>query len=156
MHAIHHTDRAILNQPTHAVWDAIVSELNGKTTWWHPHNTHRPGSTGPQLQGGTMTTTIHPAGVGKPGPKLRFNSTTTHVTPDVELTQAHTGHFRGTTTYRLTPHNNDTQTLLTITFATTPNGLAKVLHKLANLTAKHTAATQHALSNLQKHLDNQK
>ncbi|MEU3573532.1 hypothetical protein AB0E96_34690 [Kitasatospora sp. NPDC036755] len=156
MHAIHHTDRTILDHPTHEVWDAIVDELNGRTTWWHPHNTHQPGATGPQQAGGTMTTTIHPAGVGKPGPKLRFASTTTQVTPDVELTQTHTGHFHGTTTYRLTPHNNNTQTLLTITFATTPHGLAKILHKLTNLTTKHTAATQDALGNLHRHLGKQK
>ncbi|MFD5438174.1 SRPBCC family protein [Kitasatospora sp. NPDC127067] len=156
MRAIHHTDRTILNHPAHAVWNAIVDELNGRTTWWHPHNTHRPGSTGPQQTGGTTTTTVHPAGVGKPGPKLRFTSTTTQVVPDAELTQSHTGHFQGTTTYRLTPHDNGAQTLLTITFATDPHGLAKFFHKLTNLTTKHTTATQHALSNLRRHLDSQK
>ncbi|MFB7123398.1 SRPBCC family protein [Kitasatospora xanthocidica] len=156
MHAIHHTDRAILDHPTHAVWEAIVDELNGRTTWWHPHNTHQPGPTGPQQEGGTTTTTVHTGGVGKPGPKLRFTSTTTHATPDARLTQSHTGHFHGTTTYQLTPHNDGAQTLLTVTFATTPHGLAKFLHKLTNLTAKHTTATQRALSNLRHHLDNQK
>ncbi|MFI2613097.1 SRPBCC domain-containing protein [Kitasatospora sp. NPDC018619] len=156
MQAIHHTDRTVLDHPVHEVWNAIVDELNGRTTWWHPHNTHQPGPTGPQHPGGTTTTTIHPAGVGKPGPKLRFTSTTTDVTPNALLTQKHTGSFHGTTTYQLTPRNDGAQTLLTITFATTPHGLAKVLHKLTNLTTKHTTATQHALSNLQRHLDSQR
>ncbi|MBD0672759.1 hypothetical protein [Streptomyces sp. CBMA156] len=152
MHAIHHTDQTLLNHPTQAVWDAIISELNGKTTWWHPHNTHQPGPTPPHQSGGTTTTTIHTGGVGKPGPKLRFTSTTTQITPNAQLTQSHTGHFHGTTTYTLTPLHNNTQTRLTITFATTPHRLAKFLHRLTNLTAKHTTATQNALANLHRHL----
>ncbi|MFD8752383.1 hypothetical protein ACFV0O_15575 [Kitasatospora sp. NPDC059577] len=154
MHAIHHTDHTILPHPTETVWNAILNELNGKTTWWHPHNTHQPGPTGPHTTGGTTHTTIHPAGIGKPGPKLHFTSTTTHITPHHTLTQTHTGHFHGTTTYTLTPHHNNTHTLLTITFTTTPHHWPKLLHKLTNLTTKHTTATQHALTNLHHHLTN--
>ncbi|MEV7776598.1 hypothetical protein [Kitasatospora sp. NPDC086791] len=153
MHAIHHTDHTILPHPTTTVWNAIINELNGKTTWWHPHNTHTPGPTPPHTPNGTTHTTVHPAGIGKPGPKLRFTSTTTHITPHHTLTQTHTGHFHGTTTYTLTPHNT-THTLLTITFTTTPHHWPKLLHKLTNLTTKHTTATQHALTNLHHHLTN--
>ncbi|WP_051712223.1 SRPBCC family protein [Streptomyces sp. NRRL S-350] len=152
MHAIHHTDQTLLPHPPAAVWDAIIDELNGKTTWWHPHNTHQPGPTPPDQPNGTTLTTVHPNGIGKPGPKLRFTSTTTDITPHRTLTQTHTGHFQGTTTYTLTPHHDGSHTLLSITFASTPRHWPKLLHKLTNLTSKHTAATQNALANLHHHL----
>ncbi|MFF1788995.1 SRPBCC family protein [Kitasatospora sp. NPDC058243] len=151
MHTYDLINEAIIHAPTHQVWNHLIAELNGTTTWWTPHNTHQPGNPTPEHPGGTTHITIHPNGHTKPGPKIHTTATTTHTTPPHTLTTTHTGHFTGTTTYTLTPTHNNQHTKLTITFTTTPHGWPTLLpkHTIPN---QHTKATHNALTNLNHQL----
>ncbi|MFF3066829.1 SRPBCC domain-containing protein [Kitasatospora sp. NPDC057904] len=153
MHTIDVIDETILNHPTDRVWHALVAELNGAANWWTPHNTFQPGPTAPQHKGGTSRITVHPNGVGKPGPKLRFTATTTHVDAERQLTTTLSGHFTGDFSYTLTPVDDGARTRLTITFTSTPHGWPALLDKVAHLGFKHSQQTQRALTQLRAHLD---
>lgn len=150
MHTINHTATTILPAPAHVVWQHLFTELNGTSTWWHPHNTFRPGPTPPDHLGGATHITVHTNGVNKPGPKIHFTATTTHITPDTHYAASHTGHFHGHTTIHLTPHDS-THTHLAYTFTATPHGWPHLL-PISKIHANHAAATNTALTNLHRQL----
>ncbi|MEU9080454.1 SRPBCC family protein [Kitasatospora sp. NPDC004745] len=153
MHAYDLVDEAVINAPAPQVWKALIAELNGAATWWTPHNTFEPGSTGPEHVGGTTLVTVHTKGVDKGGPKLRFTATTTRITPGEHYAADYTdGAFRGQATFTLTPTEDDTKTRLTMTFTASPHGWLKLLAKVADIPAQHSSATHNAFKHLNTHL----
>lgn len=142
-------DEAFIDAPPSVVWSALVAELNGAAKWWVPHNTFAPGSVPPERPGGTTVVTVHPKGVDKGGPKLRFTAKTRLVEPERRLSADYTaGVFRGSSEFRLDPIAGGARTRLSMRFRGEPQGWVRYLDKLADIGLQHSKATQAAFSNL--------
>ncbi|MCE7001471.1 SRPBCC family protein [Kibdelosporangium philippinense] len=141
-------DEAFIDTSPDLVWQALVAELGGAAGFWVPFNTFA--ATGPADQVGTeVKWTVHPKGHDKGGPKLRFTSRTTYVDPGRRLDAEYfEGVFRGTVTFTVAPVNGGLATRLSIHFKATPQGIAKVLSKVADVGGKHSQAAQLAFTNL--------
>jgi hypothetical protein len=82
-------------------------------------------------------------------PKLKFTSRTVAVDPGRRLTAEYfEGVFRGTADFRIEPVDGGLATRVSLHFSAKPQGLAKVLGKLADIGQKHSDATQLAFANL--------
>lgn len=141
-------DEAYVDTTPDLVWQAIIAELGGAATFWSSHNTFS--STRPADEvGAEVTWTVHPKGVGKAGPKLRFTSRTVAVDPGRRLeTDLFGGVFRGSATFTVEPVCGGLATLISLHFKTTPHGWVKMLAKVADVGLKHSRATQAAFANL--------
>jgi uncharacterized protein YndB with AHSA1/START domain len=142
-------DEAFIDAPADVVWGALIAELNGAAGWWVPHNTFVPGSVPPEKIGGKTQVTVHPKGVDKGGPKLRFTAKTRAVEPQRRLLADYTsGVFRGTSEFRLDPVESGDRTRLSMHFRGEPMGWVRILAKLADVGWEHSKATQAAFANL--------
>lgn len=141
-------DEAFIDTSPDLVWQALVAELGGAAGFWVPFNTFA--ATGPVDQVGTeVKWTVHPKGYDKGGPKLRFTSRTTYVAPGRRLDAEYfEGVFRGTVTFTVSPVNGGLASRISIHFKAVPQGIAKVLAKVADVGGKHSQAAQLAFSNL--------
>ncbi|MEV4315413.1 SRPBCC family protein [Actinocrispum sp. NPDC049592] len=141
-------DEAYIDSSPDLVWNALIAELSGAAGFWVPFNTFE--ATGsPDELGSKVNWTVHPKGKDKGGPKLRFTSRTVAVDPGRRLTAEYfEGVFRGTADFTVTPVNGGLATRIALHFKTQPQGLAKVLGKVADIGQKHSEATQLAFSNL--------
>ncbi|MCT2581962.1 alpha/beta fold hydrolase [Actinophytocola gossypii] len=142
-------DTAFIDTSPDVVWKELVAELNGGAGWWVPKNTFRPGPVGPDKPGGETEVTVHPKGVDKGGPKLRFVARTTEVEPGRRLAADYvSGAFAGTCEYLLEPAAGGRRTRLSMHFRATPRGIARVLGKLADIGLQHSQGTQAAFGRL--------
>jgi hypothetical protein len=143
------TDETFIDAPASVVWLALVAELNGAAKWWVPHNTFAPGSVPPERRGGVTVVTVHPKGVDKGGPKLRFTAKTRFVEPERRLMADYTaGVFRGSSEFRLDPVDGGRRTRLSMRFRGEPQGWVRYLDKLADIGLQHSKATQAAFGSL--------
>ena len=141
-------DETVIDASPDRVWAALVAELNGARQFWVPANTFAPGSTPPEQLGGETHVTVHTKGVDKGGPKLRFTSRTTAVTPQRRLAGEYVhGGLRGSNEYVLEPLR-DGSTLLSMHFRATPNGVVKLMARVADIGAEHSTATRAAFARL--------
>lgn len=142
-------DEAIIDAPPEAVWESLVAELNGAAKWWVPHNTFKPGSQPPEKVGGQTEVTVHPKGVDKGGPKLRFTARTREVDPGRRLLADYVdGVFRGTSEFFVEPVDGGRYTRLAMHFRGEPSGWVRLLAKAADIGLQHSKATQNAFANL--------
>lgn len=141
-------DTTFVSTSPDVVWKELVAELNGGASWWVPKNTFVPGPVPPEEVGGTVEVTVHPKGVDKGGPKLRFVARTTAVEPGRRLTADYvSGAFLGTCEFLLEPVEGG-RTRLSMHFKAEPKGLAKVLGKVADVGLEHTRETRAAFARL--------
>ncbi|QSB16773.1 SRPBCC family protein [Natronosporangium hydrolyticum] len=142
-------DEARIPAPPNVVWESLIAELRGAGRWWVPHNTFRAGPVGPEQIGGETEVTVHPKGVDKGGPKLRFTARTKAVEPGRRLSADYiSGAFRGRCEFLLHPIDGTGHTLIGMRFEADPQGMLKLLSKLTDIGAQHSAATQHAFASL--------
>jgi hypothetical protein len=141
-------DEAYIDSSPDLVWNALIAELGGAASFWLPFNSFS--SSGPAEELGTKVSwTVHPKGRDKGGPKLRFTSRTVAVDPGRRLTAEYVeGVFRGTADFRVEPVNGGLATRISLHFTAKPQGLAKVISKVADIGQKHSDATQLAFANL--------
>jgi hypothetical protein len=141
-------DEAFVDTTPDLVWQAIIAELGGAASFWATNNTFSSNRPADEI-GAEVVWTVHPKGVGKAGPKLRFTSRTVAVQPgrrlDMELFG---GVFRGSATFIVEPVNGGLATRISLHFKTTPHGWVKMLAKVANVGLKHSRTTQAAFANL--------
>lgn len=141
-------DEVVIDASPDRVWAALVAELNGARRFWVPANTFEAGRTPPQQVGGETHVTVHTKGVGNGGPKLRFRSRTTAVEPQRRLTGEYVdGGFRGVNEFLLEPLA-DGSTLLSMRFTAVPHGVVKLMARVADIGAEHSAATRAAFVKL--------
>ncbi|MET0235486.1 MAG: SRPBCC family protein [Kibdelosporangium sp.] len=145
-------DEAFIDTSPDLVWQALVAELSGAAGFWVPFNTFS--ASGPPDQVGTeVKWTVHPRGVDKGGPKLRFTSRTTAVEPGRRLSAEYfEGVFQGTVTFVVEPANGGLGTRVAIHFKAVPQGFVKVLSKVADVGLNHSKAAQLAFTNLNARL----
>jgi uncharacterized protein YndB with AHSA1/START domain len=142
-------DEAVIAAPPAAVWDALVAELSGAARWWLPRNTYRVGAVPPDRVGGEVRVGVHPNGVGKPGPVLRFTARTNAVEPRRRLALEYVdGVFRGTAEFTLTPVDEGRATRLAMHFVAEPSGWVKLLARVKDVGLEHSRGTQEAFGNL--------
>ncbi|TCO52816.1 SRPBCC family protein [Actinocrispum wychmicini] len=141
-------DEAYIDSSPDLVWHSLVAELSGAASFWLPFNTFESSGPADEL-GTTVKWTVHPKGKDKGGPKLRFTSRTVSVVPGRRLTAEYfEGVFRGTADFTVEPVNGGLATRVSLHFTAQPQGLAKVLSKVADIGQKHSDATQLAFANL--------
>ncbi|GAB3439567.1 alpha/beta fold hydrolase [Actinophytocola sediminis] len=131
------------------VWKELVAELSGGASWWVPDNTFAPGAVSPDEPGGETEVTVHPKGVDKGGPKLKFVARTTEVEPGRRLAADYvSGAFVGSCEFLLEPAAGGRRTRLSMHFKAEPKGIATVLGKLADIGQQHLQNTQAAFGRL--------
>ncbi|SDS32016.1 SRPBCC family protein [Actinoplanes derwentensis] len=141
-------NEAVIDAAPEQVWAALIAELHGARAFWVPANTFQAGAVPPERAGGETHVTVHPKGVDKGGPKLRFTSRTVAVEPGRRLAGEYVdGAFRGTSEFLL-EQLPDGGTLITMRFAARPAGWVRHLAKLADIGAEHTKATAAAFAAL--------
>ncbi|GAA3725180.1 SRPBCC family protein [Salinactinospora qingdaonensis] len=149
MHRYDIIDEAVIAAPPEKVWEALIAELKGAARWWVPHNTFAPNDVPPDQVGGEVWVTVHPNGVDKGGPKLRFLSRTRAVEPGARLTTDYVeGVFQGSGEFTLTPLNGGESTRLAMHFQVSPHGWVRLLDRIADIGQQHSKATQAAFANL--------
>jgi pimeloyl-ACP methyl ester carboxylesterase/uncharacterized protein YndB with AHSA1/START domain len=142
-------DTTFIDTSPDVVWKELVAELNGGAGWWVPKNTFRPGPVAPEEPGGETEVTVHTKGVDKGGPKLRFTARTREVEPGTRIAADYvSGAFVGTCEFVLQPADGGHRTRLSMHFLAEPQGIAKVLGKLADIGLEHSQATQAAFGRL--------
>ncbi|WP_433087372.1 alpha/beta fold hydrolase [Dactylosporangium sp. CA-052675] len=152
MHRYDIVNDAVIGASPERVWDALIAEFQGARKWWVPANTFRTTAGSPDRRGGTVEVTVHPKGVDKGGPKLRFIARTRIVEPGRLLVADYVGGaFSGVSTYRLEPLDGG-RTRLQMHFLADPQGPAKILSKLADIAKEHTNATKAAFERLDEQL----
>ena len=141
-------DEAFIDTSPDLVWHALIAELSGAASFWLPFNTFESDSAPDEL-GAEVKWTVHAKGRDKGGPKLRFTSRTVEVEPGRRLAAEYfDGVFRGTAVFTIEPVNGGLATRISLHFAAQPQGLAKILGKVADIGLKHSQATQLAFANL--------
>jgi hypothetical protein len=142
-------DEAFIDTSPDLVWQALIAELGGAAGFWVPNNSFEAGSLPPDQVGAEVKWTVHPKGVDKGGPKLRFTSRTVAVDPGRRLHLEYVaGVFRGTATFVVEPVDGGLATRVSLHFKTTPQGWVKLLTKVADVGLKHSQAAQVAFANL--------
>jgi pimeloyl-ACP methyl ester carboxylesterase len=142
-------DTTYIDTSPDVVWKELVAELNGGAGWWVPKNTFKPGPIAPEEPGGETEVTVHPKGVDKGGPKLRFIARTTEVEPGKRIAADYvSGAFVGTCEFVLEAAVGGQRTRLSMHFKAESQGIAKVLGKLADIGQEHSQATQAAFARL--------
>ncbi|WP_130797523.1 SRPBCC family protein [Streptomyces otsuchiensis] len=135
-------DEVVIGAPADTVWDALIAELSGGARWWVPHNTFAVTRATPDVVGGEVAITVHTKGVDNGGPKLRFTARTTAVEPgrrlDVEYVR---GAFSGPTSFVLTPVDDGRATRLSMHFQGRPQGVLRLLARVVDVGAQHSAGT---------------
>jgi uncharacterized protein YndB with AHSA1/START domain len=141
-------DEAYIDSSPDLVWNALIAELSGAASFWLPFNSFTS-SGAPDELGAKVNWTVHPKGRDKGGPKLKFTSRTVAVDPGRRLIAEYfEGVFRGKADFRIEPVDGGLATRISLHFSAKPQGLAKVLSKVADIGQKHSDATQLAFSNL--------
>jgi polyketide cyclase/dehydrase/lipid transport protein len=141
-------DEAFIDSSPDLVWHALIAELSGAAGFWLPFNTFESPSPPDEL-GAKVKWTVHAKGRDKGGPKLRFTSRTVAVDPGRRLAAEYfEGVFRGTVEFKVEPARGGLATRVSLHFKAEPQGLAKVLGKVADIGLKHSQAAQLAFSNL--------
>ncbi|MFG2040386.1 alpha/beta fold hydrolase [Dactylosporangium sp. NPDC048998] len=148
MHRYDIVNEAVVGSPPERVWDALIAEFQGARQWWVPANTFRTTAGSPDRRGGTVEVTVHPKGVDKGGPKLKFIARTRIAEPGRLLVADYVGGgFSGVSTYTLNPLG-DGRTRLAMHFLADPQGPVRTLAKLADVGQEHLKATQAAFVRL--------
>ncbi|WP_406134639.1 SRPBCC family protein [Streptomyces sp. NBC_01089] len=141
-------DEAVVDAPPQAVWEALIAEFRGAARWWVPANTFAVVSGSPDEVGGEVAVTVHTKGVDKGGPKLRFTSRTRAVEPGRLLSVDYVdGVFRGTSDFVVEPLDGG-RTKVGMHFVGRPHGWLKLLARVADIGAEHSAGTSEAFVRL--------
>lgn len=152
MHRYDIVNDAVIGASPERVWAALIAEFQGARQWWVPANTFRTTAGSPDRPGGTVEVTVHPKGVDKGGPKLKFIARTRISEPGRLLVADYVGGgFSGVSTYRLEPLA-DGRTRLQMHFLAEPKGPVRILAKLADIALEHTKATRAAFELLDAQL----
>ncbi|MDS1272455.1 SRPBCC family protein [Lipingzhangella sp. LS1_29] len=142
-------DEAVIPAPPTTVWSHLVDELSGARRWWVPYNTFEVRSGAPDQMGGEVQWTVHTRGVGRGGPKIRFLSRTTSVTPGTHLELAYvSGAFHGSAEFSLEPVGDGARTRLGLRFQARPRGWVRLLAGLAPVDQEHSRAAHAAFAAL--------
>jgi uncharacterized protein YndB with AHSA1/START domain len=141
-------DEAFIDSSPDLVWHALIAELGGAAAFWLPFNTFEAAGPPDEL-GAKVKWTVHAKGRDKGGPKLKFTSRTVEVVPGKRLVAEYfEGVFRGTIAFTVEPVEGGLATRVAIHFQAQPQGLAKVLGKVADIGQKHSDAAKLAFANL--------
>ena len=141
------TDEAIINASPNVVYNAVIDEMDGKTSWWMPHRSHklREGNSYGKV-GTLLESTIH----GRLTTK--FTTKTVEV-KDNEMIHVHYvgGAFRGEGLWKF--ESSEGKTKLSYRWRTSPSGsFLRIFAPVLPVKKSHSDVTKKGFENLDNFL----
>ena len=146
------TDEAIINASPDVIYNAVIDEMDGKTSWWKPHRSMklREGDSYGKV-GALLDSTIPIHG----RLATRFTTETVEVKNN-EMIRVHYvgGAFRGEGLWKCESLEGNTK--LSYRWRTSPSGFLRVLAPFLPVKKSHSHVTEVGFNNLGKYLDQKK
>ena len=142
------TDEAIINASPEVVYNAVINEMDGKTSWWMPHRSMelRDGDSYGKV-GAPIDSTIHD--------KLTTKFTTkTAEVKNKEIIRVNYvgGAFRGEGLWKF--ESVEGKTKLSYRWRTSPSGFLQIFAPFLPVKKSHSDVMKAGFNNLNKFLDN--
>ena len=142
------TDEAIIKASPKVVYQAVIDEMDGKTTWWLPHRSLqlREGDSYCQV-GALLDSTVHGTFT------TRFTTKTVEVKNNEMIRVSYVeGAFRGEGLWRFRSHKG--RTMLSYRWQTSPVGwFLQIIGPFLPVKQSHSKLMQAGFENLNKYLE---
>lgn len=141
-------DEALLKHPANVVYNAILSENAGKTSWWMPYLQIKARNNNPPSQVGSLFD------ISSPKTRIKFTAKVVECIENrlIRL-QYVSGDFTGEGTWEFQEENGGTR--IKYRWQVSPaSSLMKFLATFMNVPKRHSKTMRAGFKNLQRHLDN--
>ena len=141
-------DEAFLKHKTNVVYNAVLSEFAGKTSWWMPHFQIKAHSGNPPSQVGSLFD------LSIPKTPIKFTAKVVEcIENELIRVQSVSGVFTGEGAWEFQEENGETK--VKFRWQVSPASLLmKIMATFMNVPKSHSKTMRAGFKNLQRHLDN--